>query len=406
MCIRDRFNQVANTRRAREMLAILSRSGQYLPVCLTFGPTNGPEDFAFATDRVFAPGRGREMRFCSKWQIYADDITVRSGRWLDGTYYSDKEYAGRVKEAAKRENDFRPLLKEAFEALGFNPEHLGVEQDGKQTKPKAKARAKTQGEQATDGLGVKATGNPSPTAHTSVFRFVCVLLFGLGGSTPQRRGVASLGHCAEVSFLVRALVLNQLSSAVVHFPCWMPHPNYGAGLLHHLLPASFTMRTGVPVWTGPDRHWGVGKGSKGGGRDEGKDRRKGKRGAEPWRQQANKGGESSRPRFSQPAANHPASTSKGGEWSRPRFSQPAAHHPAASSAREDDLAGPGSYRGRNVHYGDHTGKFHNGLTAYEFLGTERCYRLRGAMTVKGKNRLESWTYVTVSYTHLTLPTKA
>ena len=52
------FHQVANTRRAREMLAILARSGQYLPLCLTFGPTSGPEDFAFATDRVYAPGRG------------------------------------------------------------------------------------------------------------------------------------------------------------------------------------------------------------------------------------------------------------------------------------------------------------------------------------------------------------
>jgi len=78
------FNQVANTRRAREVLAILARSGQFLPVCLTFGPTNGPEDFAFATDRVFAPGRGRKMRFCSNWQIYADDVTIRSGRWNDG----------------------------------------------------------------------------------------------------------------------------------------------------------------------------------------------------------------------------------------------------------------------------------------------------------------------------------
>ena len=88
------FNQVANTRRAREMLAILARSGQYLPVCLTFGPTNGPEDFAFATDRVYAPGRGRKMRFCTNWQIYADDITVRSGRWLYGVYHSDSERAG------------------------------------------------------------------------------------------------------------------------------------------------------------------------------------------------------------------------------------------------------------------------------------------------------------------------
>ena len=32
------FNQVANTRRAREMLAILARSGEYLHICLTFGP--------------------------------------------------------------------------------------------------------------------------------------------------------------------------------------------------------------------------------------------------------------------------------------------------------------------------------------------------------------------------------
>ena len=70
------FNQIANTDRARRMLAILARSGQYLPVCLTFGPHNGPEDFAFATDRVFAPGRNRKMRLCRTWQIYADDNTI------------------------------------------------------------------------------------------------------------------------------------------------------------------------------------------------------------------------------------------------------------------------------------------------------------------------------------------
>ena len=56
------FNQIVNTERARKMLAVLSRSGQFLPRCLTFGPHNGPEDFAFATDRVYAPGRNRKMR--------------------------------------------------------------------------------------------------------------------------------------------------------------------------------------------------------------------------------------------------------------------------------------------------------------------------------------------------------
>ena len=97
------FNQVANTRRAREVLAILARRGQYLPVCLTFGPTNGPEDFAFATDRVFAPGRGRKVRFCTNWQIYADDVTGRTGRWLNGAYYSDSEHRKASSGCTRRE---------------------------------------------------------------------------------------------------------------------------------------------------------------------------------------------------------------------------------------------------------------------------------------------------------------
>ena len=167
------FNQIANTRRAREMLAILARSGQYLPVCLTFGPTNGPEDFAFATDRVFAPGRGRLMRFCTKWQIYADDITIRSGRWLDGVYYTDEEYAERLRTAQKKESDARPLLEEAFKALGFDPEPLGAEKDGKQAKPKK--RPATKAEKADDGLGAEAAADPSPRGTCAS---VCVLFFG------------------------------------------------------------------------------------------------------------------------------------------------------------------------------------------------------------------------------------
>ena len=166
------FNQVANTRRAREMLAILSRSGQYLPVCLTFGPTNGPEDFAFATDRVFAPGRGRKMRFCSNWQIYADDITVRSGRWLDGTYYSDQEYADRVRTAVTQENESQPFLDEAFQALGFNTSPLGAEkgsQDLKPPHPKAKSRSETSGEKGSKGLNRTSTGFQSPFAHLFLF---------------------------------------------------------------------------------------------------------------------------------------------------------------------------------------------------------------------------------------------
>ena len=99
------FNQIVNTERARQMLAILARSGQYLPRCLTFGPTNGPEDFAFATDRVFARGEGRRRFFCDNWEIYADDITIRTGRVLSGVLYTDEEYRTKVDAAKKRKEE-------------------------------------------------------------------------------------------------------------------------------------------------------------------------------------------------------------------------------------------------------------------------------------------------------------
>jgi len=85
------------------MLAILARSGSFLPKCLTFGPHNGPEDLAFATDRVFAPGRGRKQRLCSEWLIYADDITIRTGRVVDGVLYTESEWDERFKASINEE---------------------------------------------------------------------------------------------------------------------------------------------------------------------------------------------------------------------------------------------------------------------------------------------------------------
>ena len=61
------FNHIVNTRRAKEMLAILARSGQFLPQCLTFGPHNGPEDFCYVVDRIFSPGPHSKMRYCREW---------------------------------------------------------------------------------------------------------------------------------------------------------------------------------------------------------------------------------------------------------------------------------------------------------------------------------------------------
>ena len=157
------------------MLAILARSGQYLPVCLTFGPTNGPEEFAFATDRVDAPGRGRKMRFCTTWQIYADDITVRSGRWLNGVYHSDSERAEAIRKAQQKNRADQVELEESFRALGFDPSPLGTDQKPKaksKSRPKKRveeARPPTQGEEAQSGPNSQSSAFTSPYAHWQLY---------------------------------------------------------------------------------------------------------------------------------------------------------------------------------------------------------------------------------------------
>ena len=93
------FNQIRNTKRAREVLAIVARSGKYLPVGLTFGPVNGPDDFNFVVDRAYAPGKGRRLRYTKEWIAYVDDLTVRTGRVVDGKFYTDSVADQAVREA-------------------------------------------------------------------------------------------------------------------------------------------------------------------------------------------------------------------------------------------------------------------------------------------------------------------
>ena len=42
------------------------------------------------------------MRLCREWEIYADDCTIRTGRFVDGVYFSDEEHAVRIKEAVRK----------------------------------------------------------------------------------------------------------------------------------------------------------------------------------------------------------------------------------------------------------------------------------------------------------------
>jgi hypothetical protein len=139
------FNQVVNTQRAREMLAVLSRSGCWLPRCLTFGPHNGPEDFSYVVDRLFSGGGKARRRFCSTWLAYVDDITVRSGRYAGGRLYTDEEYAELVRTAVIKPQDGRQSLSEVLKEAGFDlvEDKLGVElPDGRKKKPPKDGRVK------------------------------------------------------------------------------------------------------------------------------------------------------------------------------------------------------------------------------------------------------------------------
>ena len=55
-------------------MAVLVASGTYLPKGLTFGPTNGPEDFQELVFTVFA------RRLYKEWFLFLDDLSVATGR--------------------------------------------------------------------------------------------------------------------------------------------------------------------------------------------------------------------------------------------------------------------------------------------------------------------------------------
>ena len=115
-----------------EVLAIVARSGKFLPVCLTFGPVNGPDDFCFVVDRAYAPGRGRKLRYTREWVAYVDDLTVRTGRVVDGLFLTDDQSEAEVRESCKKGpvEAVQPA-EDALRALGVNLESVGREKQVK-----------------------------------------------------------------------------------------------------------------------------------------------------------------------------------------------------------------------------------------------------------------------------------
>ena len=72
--LKEGFNQVDNEPETRKKMAVLSAGGCWLPRGLTFGPTNGPEDFQELVFIVF-------QRWLYKdWYLFVDDLSVATGR--------------------------------------------------------------------------------------------------------------------------------------------------------------------------------------------------------------------------------------------------------------------------------------------------------------------------------------
>ncbi|CAK0835569.1 unnamed protein product [Prorocentrum cordatum] len=110
------FNLLVNTEHAKEVLAVLADCGCYLPEVLQLGPATGPFDFQFCTDELFTgTGRGR---YGSVWKNYIDDFWVRTGQWLNGRAYTDREYEEMLAAASPPPAASRPLG-DSLAAAGF-----------------------------------------------------------------------------------------------------------------------------------------------------------------------------------------------------------------------------------------------------------------------------------------------
>jgi len=128
--LKEGFNQVDNEEETRKKMAVLAASGCWLPRGLTFGPTNGPEDFQELVFTVFS------RRLYRDWYLFVDDLSVATGR--------------------------RPC-----HPPGPSGAHDVVTMVG---------RPRTEGERNAAGLGRAASSDPSPYAHVVVCALSLVVL--------------------------------------------------------------------------------------------------------------------------------------------------------------------------------------------------------------------------------------
>ena len=56
------------------------------------------------------PGRGRKLRFTEEWVAYVDDLTVRTGRVVDGRFLTDAEAEEEIRAACRKGSHCNRLL--------------------------------------------------------------------------------------------------------------------------------------------------------------------------------------------------------------------------------------------------------------------------------------------------------
>ena len=105
-----------------------------------------------------------------------DDLTVRSGRVVDGVAYRDCEYDQELREACRRVPQVPPQAPhEALEALGFNPAGLGDEADARKSKRKYDPVSADRNHPFAHVFSILRDGVTFLRARASLFaRFVCV----------------------------------------------------------------------------------------------------------------------------------------------------------------------------------------------------------------------------------------